>query len=74
MGELDGRLGEIWREKFLTETRPICHWHKYTSTIRIQYCFFQNGTVDRELFYQLWTEYFISTDPAAKGNFLFGDV
>ena len=35
---------------------------------------FQNGMVDRELFYKLWTEYFVSTDPAAKGNFLFGDV
>ena len=35
---------------------------------------FQDGLVDRDLFYTLWTEYFVSTDPAAKGNFLFGDV
>lgn len=35
--------------------------------------FAENGNVDRDLYNKLWMEYFSSSDPSAKGNFIFGD-
>ena len=50
------------------------HERRLLSEFKLYRSMFQDGLVDRDLFYTLWTEYFVSTDPAAKGNFLFGDV
>ena len=38
--------------------------------------YFQNGKIEltKETYSKLWHEFFLSNDPAAKGNFLFGTI